>query len=347
MMHAAISTMFAAAEGILLLGVLLICMRAEAVGRWLGVVDHPDKLRKLHRAPTPLVGGIASMVPLLAVAALEGWRQPAHAPLFATLAFSTAAFLLLGLADDRRHVSVTARLILSTLVLTMALALQPSLTLPTLVFGADGTTALHLGLLGGPFALLCLLGFQNAVNMADGADGLVIGMALGWIGLLLLHAPPELALFLWICGASLATTLPFNLRGKLFLGDAGSYAVSVLIGMAAIHTYNASAELSAANVMLWFLLPVADCLRLIVTRLRMGRSPFEPDRNHLHHRLAGVMPQRAAVAAYLALALLPGAVAELLPHRAPLLAFSVMLVYLFILRITSPVRRQSALNRRR
>ena len=171
------------------------------------------------------------------------------------------------------------------------------MTLPTLFFGADGSPALYLGLLGGPFALLCLLGFQNAVNMADGADGLVIGMALGWVGLLLLHAPPELTLFLWICGASLATTLPFNLRGKLFLGDAGSYAVSVLIGMAAIHTYNASADLSAANVMLWFILPVADCLRLIGTRLRMGRSPFEPDRNHLHHRLAAVMPQRAALAA--------------------------------------------------
>src|SRR3546814_9730280 len=53
-----------------------------------------------------------------------------------------------------------------------------------------------LGLLAGPFTLLCLLGFQNAVNMADGTNGLVIGLGLGWVALLLLHAPPELAVFL-------------------------------------------------------------------------------------------------------------------------------------------------------
>src|SRR3546814_7281687 len=93
---------------------LLVCVRAETVGRWLGVVDHPDARRKLHAGPTPLVGGIATMAPMLAVAALEGWRQPEHAPLFATLAFATAAFLVLGLADDRNHVSVTARLLIST-----------------------------------------------------------------------------------------------------------------------------------------------------------------------------------------------------------------------------------------
>lgn len=334
--------LFAAAEAALLLAVLAVCLRAEAVGRRLGVVDHPDQARKLHCRPTPLVGGIASMVPMLAVAALEGWRQPAQAELFATIAVTTAAFLLLGLADDRRHVSVTARLLLSTLVLTVAVALYPALALTTLTFGSDGGHALPLGPLAAPFALLCLLGFQNAVNMADGANGLVIGLAIGWVGLILLHAPPETTPFLWIFGLSLVLILPFNLTGRLFLGDAGSYAASVLIGLTAIHTYNSVDTLPAVTIMLWFIVPVADCLRLIATRIGMGRSPFEPDRDHLHHRLERVLPAPFAVPAYLTLALLPGAVAELLPDAAPLLAFSAVLVYLFILRITSPLRRRSA-----
>src|SRR3546814_9811233 len=41
--------------------------------------------------------------------------------------------------------------------------------------------------------------------------------------------------------------------------------------------------------MLWLLIPVVDCLRLIVTRVAIGRSPFEPDRDHLHHRLMAVL----------------------------------------------------------
>ncbi|MFN4089548.1 MAG: MraY family glycosyltransferase [Alphaproteobacteria bacterium] len=334
--------LFAAAEGALLVAVLILCMRAEGVGRWLGAVDYPDRHRKLHRAPTPLVGGIAAMVPMLAVAALEGWRQPAHAPLFATLAFATAAFLLLGLADDRRQVSVTARLLLSTLVLTLVIAFLPALALPTLRLDPTGHVVVPLGLLAGPFALVCLLGFQNAVNMADGANGLVIGLAIGWIGLLLLHAPAELQTFLWLFGAALATTLPFNLRGRLFLGDAGSYAVGVLVGAAAIYTYNALPDLPALTVMLWLMLPVVDCLRLIAIRLALGRSPFEPDRDHLHHRLLEALPPGGALAAYLALALLPGFAAEAAPEAAPLLAFSMMLLYLFVLRITSPARRRSA-----
>ncbi len=329
-------------ELLLLLSVPAVCFRADTLGRRLGLLDHPDSTRKLHLAPTPLVGGIASIVPLLAVAALEGWRQPEHAGLFAMLALSIGAFLLLGLADDRNQVSVTARLIVSTLVLTAALAFHPALPIQTLVLVPGENLVVPLGLLAGPFTLLCLLGFQNAVNMADGANGLVIGLAVGWTGLIIPHAPPELAPFLWLFGASMLATLPFNLRGRLFLGDAGSYAVSVLVGLAVIYTYNRTDGLSALNVMLWLLVPVMDCLRLIVSRVAIGRSPFDADRDHLHHRLLAVVPERRVLPAYLALALLPGMMAELVPTAAPLFACSVLLVYLLVLRITSPSRQVQA-----
>lgn len=329
-------------ELLLLLSIPAVCFRAETLGRRLGLLDYPDATRKLHLAPTPLVGGVASIVPLLAVAALEGWRQPEHAGLFAVLAVAIGAFLLLGLADDRNQVSVTARLILSTLVLTVALALHPALHIQTLVLVPGEDLAVPLGLLAGPFTLLCLLGFQNAVNMADGANGVVLGLAVGWTGLILPHAPPELTPFLWLFGAAMLATLPFNLRGRLFLGDAGSYAVSVLVGLAVIYTYNRSDGLSALNVMLWLLVPVMDCLRLIVSRIAIGRSPFEADRDHLHHRLLAVVPERRVLPAYLALALVPGVMAELVPTAAPLFAFSVLLVYLLVLRITSPARRATA-----
>src|SRR3546814_10367141 len=102
--------------------------------------------------------------------------------------------------------------------------------------------------------------------MADGTNGLVIGLGLGWVSLLLLHAPPELTVFLWLLGAALLTTLPFNLAGRLFLGDAGSYALSVVAGLAIVHTYGAVDTLPAVNVMLWLLIPVVDCLRLKIGR---------------------------------------------------------------------------------
>src|SRR3546814_19361231 len=93
-------------------------------------------------------------------------------------------------------------LLISTLVLTLSLAFQPDLAVRSLSLDPAGGVSVPLGLLAGPFTLLCLLGFQNAVNMADGTNGLVIGLGLGWVSLLLLHAPPELTVFLWLLGAA-------------------------------------------------------------------------------------------------------------------------------------------------
>lgn len=317
------------------LAIVLGCTFAMPIGERLGVIDHPDGSRKRHRQPTPLVGGIALMVPLVAVAASEAMAEPwwRNAGLFAALSMSGLGFLALGLFDDRRHLAPHTRLLLSVGLCSMALLIEPQLMLTELDFGAGVTVP--LGLFAAPFTVLCLVGFQNAVNMADGLNGLVIGLSIFWTACLLLYAPPTMASYLAFLLLGLLILLPYNLKGRLFLGDAGSYPLGVGIGLLMIYLYNQpGSRLELPSVVLWLGLPVLDCLRVMAMRAVKGRPLFEGDRDHFHHLLARRWPWPQSVVIYLVLATVPGLLAALWPLTTLPMLLLVAGAYLVILYVT-------------
>jgi UDP-GlcNAc:undecaprenyl-phosphate/decaprenyl-phosphate GlcNAc-1-phosphate transferase len=312
--------------------VLACCSFADRLGEVLGVIDHPDGVRKHHARPTPLVGGIALMVPLLWVAASEAFRLPGRDHLFLALGTAGIGFMILGLYDDRRHVQPAARLLVSTALCASLLIIEPSLVIERLDFGFVVWT---LGVLAVPFTLLCLVGLQNAINMADGMNGLVIGMSIFWTLCLLLYAPPHLFPYLSFLLFGLFILLPYNLMGYLFLGDAGSYALGVGIGLLMIYVHNyAGAGLPTLIVVLWLLVPVLDCLRVMLSRLLAAVSPLTGDRNHLHHRLSRHWPWPASVIIYLALATLPGLAAAIWPSTAETMLVLSALAYTSVIWFT-------------
>ena len=292
---------------------------AEPIGRRLAMLDYPDGPggRKLHAGVTPLVGGLA--ITLSAVGAILaivwlGGNGPGVDRDLAGLGWTVAAMFLIGAADDRFELSVRARLIIATLVLAQVVVLVPDFQLEFLRIGT--APALHLlNWLALPLTLLCLVGLLNAVNMADGKNGIVIGLALIWSAFLIVHLPqPEVPVTAAV-GAALAVLFVFNLRGRLFLGDGGSYAVSALFGLLAIDAYNHDfPTVGAEEVALLFAIPVFDTLRLVVARVVAGRSPFSGGRDHLHHYLYGRVGWPRGLYVYLALVGLPTAGAALVPE---------------------------------
>jgi UDP-GlcNAc:undecaprenyl-phosphate GlcNAc-1-phosphate transferase len=289
------------------LSVLACCSLAGPVGHLLGVIDYPDGGRKSHARPTPMVGGIALMVPLLLVALVEiGGDYPA-AEIFPTLLLVGGGFLLLGWYDDRHHVPPGVRLLISTALFGAVILLQPGLALTALDFG--DLIVIPLWILAFPFTVLCLVGLQNAINMADGMNGLLIGLSMFWTACLLAYAPEELQLYLTLMLLGLAILLLYNVAGALFLGDAGSYAIGGTIGILMIYCYQrAGGDLPVLTVVLWLLVPVVDCLRVMATRVLQQRSPLEPDKNHLHHRLARHWRWPICLAIYLAAVVVPGSI---------------------------------------
>jgi UDP-GlcNAc:undecaprenyl-phosphate GlcNAc-1-phosphate transferase len=292
------------------LAVFAFCSLAGPVGRLLGVIDYPDGGRKSHARPTPLIGGIALMVPLLLVALVESIARGGTGAIFESLVLVGGGFLVLGWYDDRHHIQPAVRLLVSTALFGAVILLQPDLALTTLDLGI----VIPLWVLAFPFTILCLVGLQNAINMADGMNGLLIGLSMFWTVCLLIYAPEHLRLYLTLMLLGLAILLVYNVVGALFMGDAGSYTIGGIIGVLMIYSYDsADGALPMLTVVAWLLVPVVDCLRVMATRALHGRSPLEADENHLHHRLARQWRWPICLGIYLGIVTVPGLSAALWP----------------------------------
>ena len=301
----------------LLLGAatFLICLFASRIGTWLGVMDAPDGERKAHKRPTPLVGGLAVMAPVCAVAVIQAATTD-FKPFYTAIAAAIAASMLLGFADDRKHLRPTWRLLIGVAIGLAVIVAVPALEVSFLEFSFVPVALFFDGWLGTIFTLLCLVGLQNAVNNADGRNGLVIGMSLIWCLLLFAYAPAHLYPLLSVLAVGLAICLGFNIRGRLFLGDCGAYSLGVTVGLLAIYCYYVNFAIMPADlVALMFLVPIVDFLRVILLRVVEGRSPLRSGGNHLHHILEWLMPWDRALPVYLAMVALPSLLAMAWPGK--------------------------------
>lgn len=325
---------FLLAGGLSVAVTFVLCRFADPIGYALGVIDYPDGPggRKRHGRPTPLVGGLA-LLPALVLVLLVGEGVPASLstglPVLALIGFAV------GFLDDRFRVGAGRRLLISLLAALVAVWSYPDLRLSALHFWFSGGEALAFA----PgwaivFTAVILVGLQNAVNMADGKNGLVPGLCLLWTAFLSAVAPAGLGLPLVVLACALGVVLVFNLQGRLFLGDGGSYMLSAVIGGLAIYCYNAAGgRLPAELFALWFWVPVADCLRLILLRLVRRRSPFDGDSAHFHHVIAAIMPWRYGLFVYLSLVALPGMIALMAPVLASALLIVSSMAYGLILAV--------------
>jgi len=324
---------------------LFVGLFATPIGRAMGLLDWPDTDggRKRHDRVTPLVGGLAVVlaVGLAAVFSLgmRGFDLELGGPVTArhvtALGLGVGAMYLIGASDDRFHLSPVLRLLAALVVLMLVIAEAPDFGLEFLLFGGGGQLWL-LGGVGAGFTLLCLLGLLNAVNMADGKNGIVIGMALIWSCVLALHVPAGVLPVLVSVAGALAVLLWFNLTGRLFLGDGGSYALSALFGLMAIMAYNHDfANWRAGDVALLFAVPVLDTVRLMGVRLAGRQSPFEGDRDHLHHHLHARMGWPRGLIVYLAMVALPNLGATILPETGWMWLALTAALFVMVLRATA------------
>lgn len=312
---------------------LLIGFGADRLGARLGLLDWPDPVggRKRHERVTPLVGGTAVVLSVLAGTILAWMYAGRTSPLLDNhlLWFGVAvgAMYLIGLADDRFGLGPRVRLLMALSVFLLASLEAPDFRLLFLRFsGAD--ELLLLEGFGLAFTLVCLVGLLNAVNMADGKNGLVLSISLFWTLMLLPLAPAPLLPIIVALTVALAVMLAFNLAGRLFLGDGGSYGLSAILGLLAIFIYNHRfGTVDADRVALLFAVPVFDTIRLISMRAARGRSPFAGDRDHLHHHIAFRWGWPRGLTVYFALVAVPNLAALILPEAAGALLFFTAVAY--------------------
>jgi UDP-GlcNAc:undecaprenyl-phosphate GlcNAc-1-phosphate transferase len=278
-------------------------------------MDFPDHQRKSHRQPTPLVGGMAILLSLLVWLAGAVLTDVYKDQQFASMLMLCGAGVgLAGFADDQTSTTPLSRILALLVFLGVAVALAPGLIAHSLNWGSFEPTPLHPALYSALIALTAA-GIVNAVNMADGQNGLVPSLFVIWSLCLVLTGDENIAIIAQTIAVASVVVLCFNVRGKLFLGDCGSYGVTFVLGLLALAAY-ARGRITIETVTVWFYIPVIDCLRLMITRRMHGRSPFAPDTNHFHHRLQAKLGEQSGLAAYIACVALSSVVAVAAPRFA-------------------------------
>jgi UDP-GlcNAc:undecaprenyl-phosphate/decaprenyl-phosphate GlcNAc-1-phosphate transferase len=316
----------------------VILINAEPLGTRLGVIDYPDHVRKLHARATPLIGGIAMMVPLLSWALLgfvwPGFVETGRVPTAMIVCGGAAA--LIGFLDDRSPAPPVARLMALLILTYIALLLTPELRPTHFNWGHLATTPVTPWL-ADVLVAIGMAGYVNAVNMADGQDGCVTGMFVIWAACVILAGggtTADTAAVLLLTGLAV---LVFNLKGKVFLGGTGTYGVTFVFGLLVLGLHNRWG-VTGETVIVWFFVPIVDCLRLMITRPLQGRSPFEGDRNHFHHRLHDRFGKNTGLAIYLGLVASTSVVAALAPQFAPDCLITLTTLYFGLMWVTVPSR---------
>ncbi|WP_077155028.1 MraY family glycosyltransferase [Bacteroides bouchesdurhonensis] len=279
--------------------ILLISFRKK-------LFDIPDE-RKVHKRAIPRLGGVSffptillSCCSVLVIRTLTGYGISAMLtsyilPEFLVLVCGMVLLYLTGIADDlvgvRYRQKFIVQIICASLFPVAGLWINDFYGL----FGVGIVSAWF----GVPFTILTIVFITNAINLIDGIDGLASGLSS--VSLLVfgfLFIEKGLWIYSMLAFSTFGVLVPFfyyNVFGsveharKIFMGDTGSLTLGYILSFLAIK-YSQNTEFisvtQGAFVIAFstLIVPAFDVVRVVIVRIYHGKSPFEPDKNHIHHQ---------------------------------------------------------------
>jgi UDP-GlcNAc:undecaprenyl-phosphate GlcNAc-1-phosphate transferase len=275
------------ASSFFITGISLLALRPIAIK--VGLVDLPGG-RKTHINATPLVGGLGIFLGIFCISVFT----PGLVSEFGSLLSLSALVLFMGTVDDAKELTPNVRMTGHGLV-ALAMAVVAEIQLNSLgdLFYLGG---IKLGVFAIPFTIFATVGVINAINMADGIDGLSGGLvivALGFIALLSFeNGEFATSSFIVVVVCSIMAFLSMNFRrpwhkkALVYLGDAGSTMLGFMLAWLLIDNSQGDTASFKPVYALWFLaVPLFDTVNLLIKRPLRGISSFTPGTDHLHHNL--------------------------------------------------------------
>jgi len=265
----------------LLLTMALIPPLMKAAQRF-NLVDVPDA-RKIHVKIIPRVGGIAMSVGFIIPVLL--W-VPFSKPVIG-LVIGALIIHLFGVWDDRNNLNYKTKF-LGQFIGVLIAVLYGGIVIEYLPFYSYELLPTYVSI---PLTIFILLGVTNAINLADGLDGLAGGMVLLSVVAVALLAyianGREVALLSIVLIGCILGFLRYNTYpARLFMGDGGSQLLGFALGaLVVMLTQQINTAMSPVVILLILGLPILDTLHVMVRRLISGYSPFLADNNHVHHKL--------------------------------------------------------------
>lgn len=256
------------------------------------IVDNPDA-RKLHRMPVPIMGGVAVYAGVFAGCFVMSLLVSGASIRWSLMAMTT--MLVLGVWDDIKNLPAILRLIVQFGIVGAYMGFTGHFV--DNFYGLFDIHEISLWV-GIPLSLVAGVGTINAINMIDGVDGYSSGygiMACASFGALFIAVHQSV----WACLAVIVASalIPFffhnvfGKKSKMFIGDGGTMMLGFLMTIFefGVISLNRCPELESrgfgliAFTLAVLCIPVFDTLRVMTARMARRRSPFKPDKSHLHH----------------------------------------------------------------
>jgi UDP-GlcNAc:undecaprenyl-phosphate GlcNAc-1-phosphate transferase len=323
-----------------------IALRTNAVA--------PVRDRDVHDEPIPYFGGLAMLGGLTAAYLVAhelpflSRSQPFVFHDARTVLIAGAMVCLVGVLDDLFELDALTKLGGQVIAAGFVILNGIQYVLFPLPHGSQLSLDSAQGALLTAFVVV---GTMNAVNMVDGLDGLATGVVgIGAVAFFVFcyqltslnnaSLASTGALLSAMLGGACAGFLPHNINpARLFMGDSGSMLIGLVLSASAITLtgqYSGSdlskgAMGSPASLAPTFLplalpitllvVPIADLVLAVIRRTRAGRSPFAPDKQHLHHRLLeiGHSQRRAVLIMWMWAALVAGSTVVISLYTGPLM----------------------------
>ncbi len=290
-----------------LLAVRWIYFKMLRIAKAKGLVDNPEA-RKLQAVPVPVVGGLTMFFGVLVgmMVAFASWSLneggvchglliTERVTVILPLILGLSVMLYAGCLDDVLGLSPKTRFAVEILVI-LGMTLSTGVCVDSLhgLWGV-GEFSWRVAM---PLTVFAGVGVINAINMMDGVNGLSSGICIVCCLLCGMHFFLQgdwgLASLAFCTAVSLSVFFVHNVFGgtsRMFIGDAGTMCLGLMMSwfvFCIMHSgtfaYDGAYQICpTAMVVALFSVPVADTLRVMTQRMVGGRSPFSPDKMHLHH----------------------------------------------------------------
>lgn len=302
-----------------------------------GAVDVPKDKRRMHKKPTPRIGGIAIIFGFLVAICCFG-RMTRE---LTAMLVGGAIIAVMGFVDDCKNLDAKLKFVIQ-IIAALVVMIGGNIRITVFTNPNVFSNSQYLVLpwwLSGIATIIWIVFITNAVNFIDGLDGLAAGVsAIMSVSLVFIAIRvgeyPVAVVGLAIMGACFGF-LPFNFNpAKIFMGDTGSTFLGFILATLSIQgVFKSYAVISFAVPLLILGLPLFDAMFAMIRRIYHGQSPMSADRGHLHHRLIDMgFSQKQTVFILYAISGVLGITAVLLAEYGTIRALILMIsVLIFIL----------------
>lgn len=249
------------------------------------LLDEPNN-RNIHMSLTPRLGGLAIFAGFMSALTIFGRMGDGIKHLLA----GCLLLFFIGIKDDIISVSVFKKFFIQVLA-TGIIMFMADIRI-TSFQGSFGIYELNIGT-SYAFTFLVIVGITNAINLIDGMDGLagsILLLVASIFGIYFFKMDSPYAFVAFSFAGGILGFLRYNIyKASIFMGDTGSLVGGFIVAVLAIKFIELRADSSSPALAVAILaIPIFDTLKVFAIRIFKGRSPFSPDKNHIHHQLLAI-----------------------------------------------------------